>query len=59
MLFKTSPIDKMEKLQRQKIASFIGHVFQLTYAALIDKLIWQEKLDRISGCAKRPSKTPF
>ena len=39
ILFKTSPIDKVEKLQRQKIASFIGHVFQLTYAALIDKLI--------------------
>ena len=32
-------IDKVEKLQRQKIASFIGHVFQLTYAPLIDKLI--------------------
>ena len=32
-------IDEVEKVQRQKIASFIGQVFQLTYAALIDKLI--------------------
>ena len=24
-------IDEVEKVQRQRIASFIGHVFQLTY----------------------------
>ena len=29
-------IDEVEKLQRQKIASFIGHVFQLTYAATVE-----------------------
>ena len=27
-------IDKVEKVQRQRIASFIGHVFQQTYAAM-------------------------
>ena len=36
-------IDEVEKVKRQKIASFIGHVFQLTNTALIDKLIQQEK----------------
>ena len=41
----------MEKVQRQRIASFIGHVFQLTYAALVDKLIQQEKLNHCDGCA--------
>ena len=35
-------IDEVEKIQRLRIASFIGHVFQLTYAALVDKLIQQE-----------------
>ena len=29
-------IDEVEKVQRQKLASFIGHVFQLTYAATVD-----------------------
>ena len=42
-------IDKVEKVQRQKIASFIGHVFQLTNAALIDNLIQQEKLHHCHG----------
>ena len=42
-------IDKVEKVQRQKIASFIGHVFQLTYAALIDKLIQQDKPHHCHG----------
>ena len=26
-----STIDEVEKVQRQRIASFIGHAFQLTY----------------------------
>ena len=38
-------------IQRQKMASFIGNVFQLTYAALVDKLIQQEKLNHCDGCA--------
>ena len=42
-------IDKVEKVQRQRIASFIGYVFQVTYAALIDKLIQQEKLHHCHG----------
>ena len=42
-------IDEVEKVQRQKIASFIGYVLQLTNAALIDKLIQQEKLHHCHG----------
>ena len=41
----------MEKIQRQKIASLIGHVFQLTYAAMFGTLIQEEKLNRCNGCA--------
>ena len=49
-------IDEVENVQRQRIASFIGHVFQLTYAALVDKLIQQEKLNHCDGCAiQQPS----
>ena len=44
-------IDEVEKIQRQRIASFIGHVIQLTYAAMVDKLIQQEKLNHCHGCA--------
>ena len=38
-----STIDEVDKVQRQRIATFIGHVFQLTYAALIDKLIQKKE----------------
>ena len=38
-----STIDEVDKVQRQRIATFKGHVFQLTYAALINKLIQQKK----------------
>ena len=49
-------IDEVEKVQRQRIVSFIGHVFQLTYTALVDKLIQQEKLNHCHGCAiQQPS----
>ena len=37
--------------ERQKIASLVGHVFQLTYAAMFDTLIQEEKLNRCHGCA--------
>ena len=37
-------VDEVEKDQVQIIASFIGHVFQLTY--VLYKLIQQEKLNR-------------
>ena len=49
-----STIDEVDKVQRQRITTFISHqshVFQLTYAALIDKLIQQEKLNRFHGGA--------
>ena len=48
-----STIDELEKVQSQRIASCIGDVFQmqLTYVALIGKLIQQEKLNRCHGCA--------
>ena len=39
-------IDEVEKVQQQRIASFISYVFQLTYADMVDKLIQQEKLKR-------------
>ena len=29
-------VDEVEQIQRQKIASLVGHVFQLTYAAMFD-----------------------
>ena len=42
-------VDEVEKIQRQKIASLVGHVFQLTYAAMLDTLIQEEKLNRCNG----------
>ena len=44
-------IDEVQKVQPQRIASFIAHVFQMTYAALVDKLIQQEELNHCYGCA--------
>ena len=32
-------IDEMEEVQRQRVSSLLGHVFQLAYAATDDKLI--------------------
>ena len=50
-------IDEVEKVQRQRIASLIGHVFQLTYAAMVYKLIQQEKLNHCHCCAiQHPSR---
>ena len=37
-------VDEVERIQRQKIASLVGHVLQLTYAAMLDALIHEEKL---------------
>ena len=36
-----SSASEVEQVQGQMIASFIGHVFQLTYAAMFHKLIQQ------------------
>ena len=44
-------IDEVEQVQRQRIASLIGHIFQLTYANMVDELIQEEKLNRCYGCA--------
>ena len=38
-------------IQRQKIASLVGHVFQLTYAAMLDAMIQEEKINRCNSCA--------
>ena len=43
-------IDEVDKVQLQRIRRIVT-LFQLTYAALIDKLIQQEKLNRCYGCA--------
>ena len=43
-------IDEVEQIQRKKVATIIGHVFQLTYAACFDKLNQEEKVNRCHGC---------
>ena len=43
-------VDEVEQIHRKKLATIIGHVFQLTYAAVFDKLIHQEKVNRCHGC---------
>ena len=36
-------VDEVEQIQRKKVATIIGHKFQLTYAAFFDKLVQEEK----------------
>ena len=43
-------IDEVEQIQRKKVATIIGHVFQLTCAAYCDKLVQEEKVNRCLGC---------
>ena len=43
-------VDEVEQIQRKKVATIIGHVFQLTYAAIFDKLVQEEKVNRCRGC---------
>ena len=43
-------IDEVEQIQRKKVATILGHVFQLTYATLFDKLVQGEKVNRCHGC---------
>ena len=38
-------VDEVEKVQRQQIASLVGHVFQLTYAGIFDSFIQEEKVN--------------
>ena len=44
-------VDEVEQVQRQKIAGLISHIFQLTYANMVNELIQEEKLNRCHGCA--------
>ena len=44
-------VDEVEKVQRKKVATIIGHVFQLTYAAFFDKLVQEAKVNLCHGCA--------
>ena len=50
-LWRLLTIDEVEQVQRQRIASLIGHIFQLAYANMVDELIQEEKLYRYHGCA--------
>ena len=48
--FRDWTIDEVDQIQRKKVATIIGHVFQLTYAAFFDKLVQEEKVNRCHGC---------
>ena len=43
-------MDEVDRMQRQKIDSLVSHVFQLTYSAILDTLIHEEKLKSCNGC---------
>ena len=36
-------MDEVEQIQRKKVATIIGHVFQLTYAALLTSSFKRKK----------------
>ena len=44
-------VDKVEKVQRKRVTCIIGHVLQLTYSAVFDIVIHEEKVNRCDGCA--------
>ena len=44
-------VDEVEQVQRQRIEGLINHIFQLTYANMVDELIQEEKLNCCHGCA--------
>ena len=46
--------DEFEQVQRKKVAIIIGHVFRLTYAALLDALIQDEKVNRCRVWTMKP-----
>ena len=51
-LYLQLAVDEVEQVQGQRIAGLIGHIFQLTYANMVDELIQEEKLNRrCQGCA--------
>ena len=39
-------VDEVVKVQRQRIASLIGNLFQLTYTAMVETLIQEGKLNQ-------------
>ena len=39
-------VDEVEQVQQYRIAGLIGHIFQLTYANMVEELIQEEKLNR-------------
>ena len=43
-------VDEVEQVQRQRIASLISHMFQQTYANMVNEVIQEEKLNRCYGC---------
>ena len=43
-------VDEVEKIERKRVANIVGHVFQLTYAAIFHSLIQEEKVRRCNGC---------
>ena len=45
-------VDEVEQTQRKKVATIIGHVFQLTYAAFYEKLVQEEKVNRFNILVK-------
>ena len=44
-------VDEVEQVHRQRAVNLIGHVFQLTYATILDALVQEEKVTRCNGCA--------
>ncbi|KAJ7371905.1 hypothetical protein OS493_022002 [Desmophyllum pertusum] len=44
-------VDEVKQVQRKRVDSIIGHIFQPTYAALCDPLIHEENVHRCNGCA--------
>ena len=44
-------VDEVEQVQRHSLAGLIGHIFQMTYANMVDEQIQEEKLNRCHGCA--------
>ena len=44
-------VDEVEQVHRQRAVSLISHVFQLTYATILDARIQEERVTRCHSCA--------
>ena len=52
------PVDELDQVSAQLAAFLVEHVFQLTFAALCNEIIQQEKVSCCNGCAfDHPSQT--